>query len=77
MYVQICTYSIYVRTVEPRNYEHKGTVKMHSPHQQFVLTDTICIEKALKGTEIVFVLTVFVLTRFYCNVCRLLDSQFL
>ena len=30
------------------------------------LTNIICIEKALKGTEIVFVFTVFVLTRFYC-----------
>ena len=30
-----------------------------------ILTDIICIEKAFKGTEIVFVLTVFLLTRFY------------
>ena len=31
------------------------------PYAEFVLTNVICIEKALKGTEIVFVLT-----RFYC-----------
>ena len=35
---------------------------MHSPYPEFVLTGVICIEKALKGTGIVFVLT-----RFYCN----------
>ena len=39
---------------------------MCSPYPEFVLTNIICIEKALKRTEIVFVLTVFVLTRFYC-----------
>ena len=39
---------------------------MCSPYPEFVLTNIICIEKALKGTEIVFVLTVFVLTRVYC-----------
>ena len=33
---------------------------------EFILTNIICIEKALKWTEIVFVLTVFLLTRFYC-----------
>ena len=35
---------------------------------KFVLTGVICNEKALKGTEIVLVLTVFVLMRFvvYC-----------
>ena len=38
---------------------------MCSPYPEFVLADVICIEKALKGTEIVFVLTVLVLTRFY------------
>ena len=30
---------------------------MRSPYPEFVLTNIICIEKALKGTEIVFVLT--------------------
>ena len=35
--------------------------KMRSPYPEFVLTNIICIEKALKGTEIVFILT-----RFYC-----------
>ena len=30
-----------------------------------ICTGVICIEKALKGTEIIF--TVFVLTRFYCT----------
>ena len=30
---------------------------MLSPYPEFVLTYIICIEKALKGTEIVFVLT--------------------
>ena len=47
---------------------------MCSPYPEFVLTGVICIEKALKGTEIVygvcinrnFVLSVFVLARFYC-----------
>ena len=39
---------------------------MRSPDPEFVLNNIICIEKALKGTEIVFVLTVFILTRFYC-----------
>ena len=38
---------------------------MRSPYPEFVLTGFICIEKALKGTEIVLVLTVFVFTRFY------------
>ena len=38
---------------------------MRSSYPEFVLTNIICIEKALKGTEIVFVLTVFVLTRLY------------
>ena len=33
-----------------------------SPYPEFVLTNIIRIEKALKGTEIVFVLT-----RFYCS----------
>ena len=40
---------------------------MCSPYPEFVLTNIICIEKALNGTEIMFVLTVFVLTRFYCS----------
>ena len=31
--------------------------KMRSPYPEFVLTNIICNEKALKGTEIVFVLT--------------------
>ena len=35
---------------------------MRSPYPEFVLTNIICIEKALKGTEIVFLLT-----RFYCS----------
>ena len=40
-------------------------------HPKFVLTSVICIEKALKEIEIIhfnrkFVLTVFVLARFYC-----------
>ena len=43
-----------------------GDLQMRSPYPEFVLTNIICIEKALKGTEIVFVLTVFLLTRFYC-----------
>ena len=49
---------------------------MRSPYTEFVLTNIICIEKALKGTEIVFVLTgisyqPFVLTMFYCtNKCE-------
>ena len=50
-----------------------GTIEFRSSYPEFVLTDVICIENALKGTEIVFVfinrkfvLTVFVLTRFYC-----------
>ena len=30
---------------------------MRSPYPEFVLTNIICIENALKGTEIVFVLT--------------------
>ena len=55
-----------MRTVEPRLYEHQGTVKIHSPHPEFVLTGIIFTEKAVKGTEIVFVLTVFVLEKFYC-----------
>ena len=38
---------------------------MRSLYPEFVLTNFICIEKALKETEIVFVLTVFVLTKFY------------
>ena len=33
-----------------------------------MFTNIICIEKALKGTEILFKLTVFVLKRFYCFV---------
>ena len=37
---------------------------MRSPYPEFVLTGVICIEKALKGIEIVFILTVFVLKRF-------------
>ena len=37
---------------------------MRSPYPEFVFTNIICIEKALKGTEIVLVLTVLVLTRF-------------
>ena len=41
---------------------------MHSPYPEFVLTGVICVEKAFKGTEIVFVLTVFVLTRLYCRI---------
>ena len=47
---------------------------MCTPYPEFVLTGVICIEKALKGTEIRsvrinrnFVLSVFVLTRFYCT----------
>ena len=36
------------------------------PYPEFVLTGVICIEKALRGTEIVFVLTVFLITMFYC-----------
>ena len=40
---------------------------MCTPYPKFVSTGVICIKKALKGTEIVFVLTVFVLMRFYCN----------
>ena len=45
---------------------------MCSPYPEFVLTGVIRIEKALKGTEIVLVLTgvriltVFVLRRLYC-----------
>ena len=38
-----------------------GDRQMRSPYPEFVLINIICIEKALKGTEIVFVLT-----RFYC-----------
>ena len=38
---------------------------MHLPYPEFVLINIIYVEKALMGTEIVFVLTVFVLTRFY------------
>ena len=45
---------------------------MRSPYPEFVLTNIICIEKALKGTEIVFVLTVFLLTRFYCSLKQVL-----
>ena len=30
---------------------------MRSPYPEFVLTNIICIEKALKGTEVAFVLT--------------------
>ena len=30
---------------------------MCTPYPKFVLTGVICIEKALKGTEIVYVLT--------------------
>ena len=30
-------------TVEPRLYEHQGTVKMRSPYPEFVLTSIICI----------------------------------
>ena len=37
---------------------------MRSPYPEFILTGVIYNEKALKGTEIVFILTVFVLTRF-------------
>ena len=44
-----------------------GDRQMRSPYPEFVLTNIICIEKALKRTEIVFVLTVFLLTRFYCK----------
>ena len=39
---------------------------MRSPYPEFVLTNIICIEKDLKGTEIVFVLT-----RFYCIILNL------
>ena len=46
---------------------------MCTPDPEFVfLTNIICIEKALEGTEIVFVLTVFVLTRFYCSLIKLI-----
>ena len=37
---------------------------MCTPYPELVITGIICIEKALKGTEIVYVLT-----RFYCIVC--------
>ena len=49
---------IFNYTVEPRitYYVHQGTVKMCT-HPKFVLTGVICIEKALKGTEIVYILT--------------------
>ena len=43
-------------TVEPL-VRTPGTVKMCTPYPEFVLTGVICIEKALKGTEIVYVLT--------------------
>ena len=43
---------------------------MCSPYPEFVLTGVKCIEKALKGTELVFVLTMFVLTKFYCILNR-------
>ena len=40
---------------------------MRSPYPEFVLTDIICNEKALKGTEIVFVLTEFRINRVHTN----------
>ena len=55
---------LYVRTSLVRK---PGTVKLRSSYLELVLTNIICIEKTSKGTEIVFVLTVFVLTKFYCN----------
>ena len=47
----------YIYTVEPRLYEHQGTFKIRSSYPEFVLRGVICIENALKRTEIMFVLT--------------------
>ena len=43
------------------------TVKIPSPHPEFVLTGVICIEKAFKRTEIVFVLAEFRISRVCTN----------
>ena len=43
---------------------------MRWPYPEFVLTNIICIENALKRTEIIFVLTVFVLTGISYNRVR-------
>ena len=49
------------------NDSRTSLIRTPGDHQNpFVLSGVICIENASKGTEIVFVLTVFVLTRFYC-----------
>ena len=40
---------------------------MCTPYPEFVLTGVICIEKALKGTEVVYVLTEFRIIRVRTN----------
>ena len=70
-YVLLCrvnsatTYTRIIRT----NFHSRGVrynrvilysrTQMRSPYPEFVLTNIICNEKALKGTEIVFILTGF------------------
>ena len=43
---------------------------MRSPYPEFILTNIICIENALKGTEIVFVLTRIRINRVRINRVR-------
>ena len=56
-------YSKYGKNIVSTNL---GTVKKRSPYPEFVLTNFICIEKALKGTEVVLIINInrnFVLTK--------------
>ena len=61
----MCISVIKLAFVVPVNYsilslvEHQVTVKICSPYPEFVLTDVSSVNKPLKGTEIMFVLTVF------------------
>ena len=51
---------------------------MRLPYLEFVLTNIICIENALKGTEIVFVSTVFVQLSFtVAKIANAFSSYFL
>ena len=66
------THGVHNKVTKMLFYSRTSLVRTPGDHQNaFVLSririnHIICIEKALKGTEIVFVLTVFVQTRFYC-----------
>ena len=46
-----------VKSLLQWNLVRTNTGEMRSPYPEFELTGVICFEKALKGTEIVFVLT--------------------